>query len=197
MTLYIFQTIPYWDRIPGGSQIGTKIRIEGHPGRRCRRFDINFVMGQQVDRFVDDNDIAFHYNPRFDHNNVVRNTRINGVWGREEIEPHRNPFLKGVKFTIEIAITEVCYKTEATITFNNHQTINYNHRLYFRNANLIHISGDVVIDRICYCSPFPEPQVVPGPEPLQTLEDEVRTPSPVGSDHTCDSFDMLDDEDKA
>ena len=142
------QSIPYWTVIPGGSEPGTKITIEGMPTRNCRRFAVNFVVGEIVDHFVDENDIAFHYNPRFDHKCIVRNTRIK-KWGEEEWPPHRMPFMKNVKFTLVITIDEKCYKT----VVNNSHFIDYNHRIPHDKANLFNINGDVLIDRIKFESP--------------------------------------------
>ncbi|KAK1331386.1 LOW QUALITY PROTEIN: hypothetical protein QTO34_009340 [Cnephaeus nilssonii] len=56
------------------------------------RFHINLRSG---------NDIAFHMNPRFDKNAVVRNTQINNCWGPEEHGLTRNmPFVRGQAFLV-------------------------------------------------------------------------------------------------
>lgn len=108
------------------------------------------MIGDNVDMFVDENDIAFHYNPRFDHKCIVRNTRVK-VWGKEEWAPHRMPFMRNVPFTLIITIEEKCYKTAV----NDSHFIDYDHRLPYDRANLLNISGEVVIDRIQFESPLP------------------------------------------
>ena len=47
------------------------------------------------------NDIAFHLNPRFNENAVVRNTQISGSWGPEERGlPQAMPFSRGQGFLV-------------------------------------------------------------------------------------------------
>ena len=47
------------------------------------------------------NDIAFHLNPRFNQNTLVRNTQINGSWGPEETcLPQAMPFYRGQGFSV-------------------------------------------------------------------------------------------------
>lgn len=56
------------------------------------RFHINLRSGS---------DIAFHLNPRFDENVVVRNTQINSSWGCEERSlPQKMPFARGRSFSV-------------------------------------------------------------------------------------------------
>lgn len=56
------------------------------------RFHINLRSGS---------DIAFHLNPRFDENVVVRNTQINSSWGSEERSLSRQmPFARGRSFSV-------------------------------------------------------------------------------------------------
>ena len=102
-----------------------------------------------MDSFVDENDIAFHYNPRFDHRCIVRNTRIQGKWGREEWPPHRMPFMKNVHFRLQVSIEQSCLKT----VVNDSHFIDYNHRIRYETAGLFNIDGDVVVDRVTFQSP--------------------------------------------
>jgi len=48
-------------------------------------------------------DLAFHFNPRFNengHNVIVRNTCIGKKWGREERELSAFPFVPGQPFEV-------------------------------------------------------------------------------------------------
>lgn len=57
-----------------------------------------------------DADVAFHFNPRFDQNSIVRNTLVNGCWGAEERHANGFPFAPGKMFDIKILCESDCYK---------------------------------------------------------------------------------------
>lgn len=62
------------------------------------RFAVNLVISGH-----DDDDIALHFNPRFDVNYCVRNSCRNKVWGEEEKAAYvSNPFKLGENFVLEI-----------------------------------------------------------------------------------------------
>jgi hypothetical protein len=66
------------------------------------RFSVNLACGS-----TPASDVAFHLNPRFDQNYVVRNSRLRGRWGREECAAtQRNPFKRGAKFYLTILAAE-------------------------------------------------------------------------------------------
>lgn len=68
--------------------MGQRVHGSGPPPR----FYINLRSGS---------DIAFHLNPRFNENAVVRNTQINGSWGSEERSlPRGMPFFRGQSFSV-------------------------------------------------------------------------------------------------
>lgn len=62
------------------------------------RFALNFVVGFS-------RDIAFHLNPRIREGLVIRNSRIGGMWGQEEIELGINPFMEGQYFDVNTLYT--------------------------------------------------------------------------------------------
>ena len=80
----------------------------GHPsasGQRVHgsglppRFYINLRSGSNI---------AFHLNPRFNENAVVRNTQINGSWGSEERSlPRGMPFFRGQSFSVRCCHLEL------------------------------------------------------------------------------------------
>lgn len=61
---------------------GSHIFVRGtiHPG--AKRFELNLLQGHS-----DGDDIAFHFNPRFDSRTIVKNHRRHGQWGSEENQP--------------------------------------------------------------------------------------------------------------
>jgi hypothetical protein len=62
------------------------------------RFSVDLACGS-----TPESDVAFHLNPRFDQNHVVRNSRLGGQWGPEECSAsQRNPFQRGAKFYLII-----------------------------------------------------------------------------------------------
>lgn len=142
------QQLPYWGRLPDGSQPGTMITIEGTPTRHANRFAINLVIGDAVDASRDHHDIALHFNPRFHEGYVVRNSRQNLTWQTEEWAPKRLPFHKGTKFSILILVEATSYK----IAVDNQHFVEFRHRLPVDLACLLHIEGDVAIDRIQFHS---------------------------------------------
>lgn len=81
--------------------------------RKCiipYRFEINLTSGPEIS-LPNLSDIAFHFNPRFNHRYVARNTLINGSWGPEEdSNPSHLPFRQNEAFEIMILIEGHQYK---------------------------------------------------------------------------------------
>ncbi|KAI4048460.1 galectin 9, partial [Homo sapiens] len=66
--------MPFITTILGGLYPSKSILLSGTVLPSAQRFHINLCSG---------NHIAFHLNPRFDENAVVRNTQIDNSWGSE------------------------------------------------------------------------------------------------------------------
>ena len=66
------------------------------------RFHFDICSGDNPD------DIVFHFNPRFNEDCVVRNSRMGGDWGGEEREG-KMPFSKGKKFLITVICQSNCF----------------------------------------------------------------------------------------
>lgn len=70
----------------------------------CPRIAVNFQTGYSG------NDIAFHFNPRFDEGGyVVCNTKQNGQWGPEE-RKMQMPFQKGMPFELSFLVQRSDFK---------------------------------------------------------------------------------------
>lgn len=88
------------------------------------------------------NDIAFHFNPRFNEDNrkvIVCNTKVENVWGKEERQAVF-PFQTGQPFKIQVLVENDHYK----VAVNDSHLLQYNHRI--RNLSDIcqlTVSGDV------------------------------------------------------
>lgn len=124
------------------------ITIDGHPTFFANRFDVNLVIGDSVNVNNEHNDIALHFNPRFHEHYVIRNSRQNGAWQMEEWAPKTLPFKQGKKFSIMILVEVTGFK----VAVDNHHFIEFRHRLPYELACLLHIKGDVQIERITYHS---------------------------------------------
>ncbi|XP_032592109.1 galectin-8 isoform X2 [Drosophila grimshawi] len=113
---------------------GVSFTISGKIAINCERFSINFVYNNET------RDIALHVNPRLPQNYIVRNTKVNDVWGPEEVSSAL-PFLlqRGDKFAIQIFITNTCYM----ISINGHHFAEYAHRILYSGIRSLEVKGDV------------------------------------------------------
>lgn len=133
--------------IPGGLRPGLLISVTGYPSPGAKRFEVNFVVGQTIDPYNGlQNDIAFHFNPRFNQKQVVRNARQIMIWGKEEVLPHHMPLAVGVPFDLLFLVAVNGFK----VAVNGKHFIEFKHRIPLEAAHLLHIVGDVVLDRISF-----------------------------------------------
>lgn len=129
--------IPFSTTIPGGLYPSKTIIVAGAVLANAQRFHINLRSGK---------DIAFHLNPRFDENTVVRNTQINCSWGAEERNlPRKMPFLRGNSFTVCIKCESHCLK----VAVDGQHLFDYCHRLKSLPAiNSLEVVGDVQLTHV-------------------------------------------------
>ncbi|EGW09432.1 Galectin-3 [Cricetulus griseus] len=94
--------------------------------------------------FMRGNDIAFHFNPRFNENNrkvIVCNTKQDNNWGREERQS-AFPFESGRPFKIQVLVEPDHFK----VAVNDVHLLQYNHRMKnLREINQMEISGDITL----------------------------------------------------
>ncbi|NP_001009251.1 galectin-14 [Ovis aries] len=139
---YINLPIPFTGRIEGGLQDGHKVTVMGRVlSTDENRFQVDFQMG-----ISDTNNVAFHFNPRFEGSGyVVCNTMQLGNWGPEE-KKMQMPFQKGSLF-------EICFKVDSSsfkVTVNGSIFLDYAHRLPFEQVNAISIGGCVHVSYISF-----------------------------------------------
>lgn len=85
-------------------------------------------------------DIALHVNPRLPQNYIVRNSKINGNWGKEEVTSALPFTLKrGNPFGIQILVTE----SEYLISVNGLHYALYTHRVPYQRVTCIQVTGGV------------------------------------------------------
>jgi len=88
-----FYELPF-NKSPFSFVPGKQLYVSGAADTKARRFEINFVTGEDV--------YALHYNVRFDQKVVVRNSKLEkgGEWGTEEREESKFPFSRGHAFDV-------------------------------------------------------------------------------------------------
>ncbi|XP_039741999.1 galectin-9 isoform X2 [Pteropus medius] len=129
--------MPFFTSIPGGLYPSKSIIVSGTILPSAQRFHINLCSGS---------DIAFHLNPRFDENVVVRNTKINSSWGSEERSlPRKMPFIRGQSFSVWIMCEGHCLK----VAVDGQHLLEYYHRLKNLPAiNNLEVAGDIKLTHV-------------------------------------------------
>ncbi|NXP39268.1 LEG3 protein, partial [Leiothrix lutea] len=115
------------------------ITITGTVNPRADRFSLDFKRG---------NDVAFHFNPRFneDHKKViVCNSMFQNTWGREERTAPRFPFEAGKPFKLQI----LCETDHFKVAVNDAHLLQYNFREKRLNeVTKLCIGGDVTLTSV-------------------------------------------------
>ncbi|KAK9977174.1 hypothetical protein ABG768_018995 [Culter alburnus] len=123
--------VPYKSIIRGGLQPGKVIVAQGIINSQAKRIEFNLHH-----KFG----IAFHYNPRFDTNMVVRNTFEDGKWRDMEEQSGPMPFKRGQPFLVTIFCSRDHYK----VFVNGEETHTFNHRFTkLGEIDVLKVSGDM------------------------------------------------------
>uniref|UniRef100_A0A2K6R7R3 Galectin n=1 Tax=Rhinopithecus roxellana TaxID=61622 RepID=A0A2K6R7R3_RHIRO len=138
---YLSPAVPFSGTIQGGLQDGLQITVNGTVlSSSGSRFAVNFQTGFSGD------DIAFHFNPRFeDGGYVVCNTRQNGSWGTEERKMHM-PLQKGMPFDLCFLVQSSDFK----VMVNGSLFVQYFHRVPFHRVDTISVNGSVQLSYISF-----------------------------------------------
>ncbi|KAK1331384.1 hypothetical protein QTO34_009338 [Cnephaeus nilssonii] len=140
---FVNPVVPFSGTIQGGLQDGLQITVNGTALHACgTRFAVNFQTG------FSDNDIAFHFNPRFEGSGyVVCNTKQKGRWGEEERKMHM-PFQMGIPFEIRFLVQSSGFQ----VMVNGNFFTNYTHRVPFHRVDNISVNGAVGLTHISFQS---------------------------------------------
>ncbi|XP_028614998.1 galectin-9 isoform X2 [Grammomys surdaster] len=137
---YMNPVIPFTGIIQGGLQEGLQITLQGAVQAFANRIAVNFQTGYSG------NDIAFHFNPRFEEGGyVVCNTKQNGQWGPEE-RKMQMPFGKGMPF-------ELCFlvqRSDFKVMVNKNFFMQYSHRVPYHLVDTIAVSGCLQLSYITF-----------------------------------------------
>jgi galectin-4 len=82
--------------------------ISGRSNNDASRFEFNLLTGTQNGA-----DVAFHFNPRFDQREAIRNSCQGGGWGAEE-KQGVFPLQPGQEFEIQIVCFQEYYQVRKT-----------------------------------------------------------------------------------
>lgn len=131
--------VPFDMPLQSGLMPRLLITISGTVNSRPNRFQVDLKKG---------NDIAFHFNPRFDEDNrkvIVCNTMLLGTWGKEERSAPRFPFEAGKPFKIQL----LCEADHLKVAVNDAHLLQYNHRIKELNQiTKLSVAGDVTLSSV-------------------------------------------------
>ncbi|KAM9324007.1 galectin-9-like [Gastrophryne carolinensis] len=157
--------VPFQSAILGGISDGTRVTIQGQVHSYAKTFAVNFLCFN--------NDIAFHFNPRFNEGNIVCNTMQNKSWGSEE-RKHHVPFQKNTYFDISIVVLGHAFQ----VTVNGQFVLEYHHRVSYQTIQSVQVTGDVNLSCVTFhpsamqMSPAPPPYT-----PVNTMYGAQMKPS--------------------
>ncbi|KAI4875421.1 hypothetical protein NFI96_032944, partial [Prochilodus magdalenae] len=128
--------LPYVKALPEGLKDQTFITIHGQPELNADRFRISFYKGD---------DIAFYFNPRFNEEVIVRNSRTGDVWQKEERELSFFPFTPGEPFEIKI----ICTSSGFSVEVDHTHLLNFSHRIKdIENLTTLVIDGNITLKHV-------------------------------------------------
>ncbi|XP_036291994.1 galectin-3 [Pipistrellus kuhlii] len=130
-------TMPYENVFPEGLMPHMLITVMGIVNLNAKSFVLDFKIR---------NDIAFHFNPRFNEKVIVCNTNINNRWGQEE-RTATFPFEAGKPFKILVLVESQHFK----VAVNDNHLLMYNHRMKnLKDIKSLVASGDISLTSISH-----------------------------------------------
>jgi len=117
---------------------GRVVTINGRSNNNASRFEFNLLTGN-----YNGADVAFHFNPRFDQHEAVRNSCQGGGWGNEE-KQGGFPLYPGQEFEIQI----ICFHEHYQVNVNGQAWFTFRHRIPYQNVQALQVKGDVAISSV-------------------------------------------------
>ncbi|GIY38228.1 galectin-9 [Caerostris darwini] len=135
-------SIPYAYPVYGGLKPGMMVYISGRPSASAHRFTINFQNGTAP---YPPPDISFHFDVRFFSRSIIRNSRVNNTWDREETLISHFPFQQAVNFDLIIRIENDRYM----VALNGQHFVEFKHRMKpLDRFDTLYIENDIVVSSI-------------------------------------------------
>ncbi|XP_052768205.1 galectin-4-like [Mya arenaria] len=147
---------PYVAPIPGGVHDGLVIHVKGIAEKDKNRFSIALQCGDKRAS------VPFYCNPRFNENQVIRNTLEKDSWGTEERQGGF-PFTEGSSFDIEIHVNPQYY----SVHVDGNHFCDYSHRLPKESVTHISCEQGIRIKEIRFEGGYLQPTYTyPGSGPI-------------------------------
>ncbi|XP_039979323.1 galectin-5-like isoform X2 [Xiphias gladius] len=131
--------VPYKQDLPSGVYENLLITIAGTIKPNADKITVDLSTK---------NDLAFHFNPRFNESGrkvIVRNSCIGKRWGKEERDLQHFPFVPGQPFEIKI----LCTNREFKVAVNNSHLLVYKHRITdLRSIKTLNILYDLNLSKV-------------------------------------------------
>ncbi|NXM32058.1 LEG3 protein, partial [Oxyruncus cristatus] len=131
--------VPFELPLQGGLVPRLLITITGTVNPNPNRFSLDFKRG---------NDVAFHFNPRFNEDRkkvIVCNSKFRENWGKEERTAPRFPFEAGKPFKLQI----LCEVDHFKVAVNDAHLLQYNFREKKLNEiTKLCIAGDIALTSV-------------------------------------------------
>lgn len=141
------KSTPYDAHLHNSFPAGSKITLLASAHHNTERFAVNLVCRshQLSSKQSSYPNVALHFNPRFSDGIVVRNSKQNGSWLKEEREGGL-PISRGEAFSISVLCQEDAFK----ILVNDTQFTYFEHRMNPQNITHIEIEGTILLHKLIY-----------------------------------------------
>ncbi|XP_072528037.1 galectin-8-like [Salminus brasiliensis] len=180
--------VPFQQILYDGLKNQTVITIQGQVKLNAERFHINLYK---------DNDVAFHFNPRFNENGkkvIMRNSKIRYSWGTEERKLSSFPFTPGKPFEVKI----LCTDSEFRVEVDKKYLLSYSHRIKnFTQIRKLTVKRDVFVTGVSI-DPVPLWMTAPSAHVLNDVISEnmsITIPGHVKPNAKVFTIDVMKDND--
>ncbi|XP_067682103.1 galectin-9-like isoform X1 [Haliotis asinina] len=145
VTIQNSMTNPYFEEFKRGFGVGQAVRIRGAVKDDAESFSVNFNCDCGGDT------TGFHFNPRFEDGEVVRNANLDG-WGEEERGQDDFPFSRGAMFDALF----IAQEDRFNIYINEKYFALFNYRCDVNDIRYLTINGDISICDVEFFEPLPD-----------------------------------------